>query len=78
MRARKRKSEEPIEEGFTIKDLLRTRLRMKLNQTEFGAKLGYRHPQIRISELETGRKRIPARVEMICMEINRKLTEKWG
>lgn len=57
---------------FDGKDVLRIRLRMRLNQTQFGLELGYKHPQIRISEIETGRKPVPVRVKMICQEIQKR------
>jgi len=65
------------DEPFTPEDLLLTRMRMKMNQTDFGAILGYRFPQVRISELERGVSPIPLRVRRICEEIHRKLSERW-
>lgn len=62
-----------VDETFTSKDLVQLRYRLRMNQTEFGAQLGYRQPQIRIAELETGRKPIPKRIRMICEEIKRRL-----
>lgn len=69
--------EKKEEEIFDGKSVAKIRLRMKMNQSEFGALLGYHQPQIRISEIETGRKRVPKRIEMVCGEIKKKIAAHW-
>ncbi|WP_157815891.1 helix-turn-helix domain-containing protein [Spirosoma pollinicola] len=61
--------------GFEIKNL---RLKLGLSQEEFGQILGYQKPQVRVSELENGKKEVSNQIVAACrlIEENRLLKEK--
>jgi transcriptional regulator with XRE-family HTH domain len=58
---------------MTGKELKEVRQRIHLSQTEFGKKLGYHHPQIRMSEFEHGVRKIPFRVQLTILRIKKYL-----
>ena len=53
-------------------ELKQLRKSLGLNQSQFGEKLGYINPQIRVSELETGLKPICERVKKLCKQIEKR------
>ncbi len=47
------------------------RLSLGMTQVEFGLQLGYRHPQVRVAELEAGRAVISRRTRLLVMHLLR-------
>ena len=63
---------------MTGQEIKNIRIRTGKTQWEFGALLGYIHPQIRMSEVETGKKRMSKSKQGAVSAIGQFLQEKRG